>query len=57
MGVVAMLNHETAAKLRQMKLSGMAESYERQMADWQATVAACERGDRARCNAGRQATN
>ncbi|MNQ40929.1 hypothetical protein D3C85_545910 [compost metagenome] len=29
--------------------------YERQMADWQATVAACERGDRARCNAGRQA--
>ncbi|WP_312144926.1 cell wall hydrolase [Brevundimonas sp.] len=28
--------------------------YERQMADWQATVAACERGDRARCNAGRQ---
>lgn len=33
MGVVAMLNHETAAKLRQMKLSGMAESYERQMAE------------------------
>ncbi|WEK57414.1 MAG: cell wall hydrolase [Candidatus Brevundimonas phytovorans] len=28
--------------------------YERQMADWQATVAACERGDRARCEAGRQ---
>jgi hypothetical protein len=24
------------------------------MADWRATVAACERGDRARCNAGRQ---
>ena len=33
MGVFAMLNHETAAKLRQMKLSGMAESYERQMAE------------------------
>lgn len=31
--------------------------YERQMADWRATVAACERGDRARCNAGRQAPN
>ena len=31
--------------------------YENQMADWQATVAACERGDRARCNAGRQAPN
>lgn len=30
-------------------------AYERQMADWRATVAACERGDRARCNAGRQA--
>ena len=29
-------------------------AYERQMADWRATVAACERGDRARCNAGRQ---
>lgn len=29
--------------------------YERQMADWRATTAACERGDRARCNAGRQA--
>lgn len=29
--------------------------YERQMADWRATAAACERGDRARCNAGRQA--
>ncbi|MDT4865205.1 hypothetical protein FQZ97_999940 [compost metagenome] len=29
--------------------------YEREMADWRATVAACERGDRARCNAGRQA--
>lgn len=29
--------------------------HQRQMADWQATVAACERGDRARCNAGRQA--
>lgn len=28
--------------------------YEREMADWRATVAACERGDRARCNAGRQ---
>jgi len=28
--------------------------YERQMAEWQATVAACERGDRARCNAGRR---
>lgn len=32
-------------------------AYERQMADWRATVAACERGDRARCNAGRQAPN
>lgn len=31
--------------------------YEQQMADWRATVAACERGDRARCNAGRQAPN
>jgi len=31
--------------------------YERQMADWRATVAACERGDRARCNAGRQTPN
>ncbi|MNS43507.1 hypothetical protein D3C72_759150 [compost metagenome] len=31
--------------------------YERQMADWRATVAACERGDRARCNAGRQSPN
>lgn len=31
--------------------------YERQMADWRATAAACERGDRARCNAGRQAPN
>lgn len=31
--------------------------YERDMADWRATVAACERGDRARCNAGRQAPN
>ena len=30
-------------------------AYERQMADWRATVAACERGERARCNAGRQA--
>ena len=30
-------------------------AYEREMADWRATVAACERGDRARCNAGRQA--
>jgi len=29
--------------------------HDRQMADWQATVAACERGDRARCKAGRQA--
>ena len=29
-------------------------AYDRQMADWRATVAACERGDRARCNAGRQ---
>ena len=29
--------------------------YDLQMADWRATVAACERGDRARCNAGRQA--
>ncbi len=28
--------------------------YQRQMADWQATVAACGRGDRVRCNAGRQ---
>ena len=27
--------------------------YERAMADWRATVAACERGDRARCEAGR----
>ncbi len=31
--------------------------YERDMADWRATVAACERGDTARCNAGRQAPN
>lgn len=31
--------------------------YERRMADWRATVAACARGDRARCNAGRQAPN
>lgn len=31
--------------------------YERQIADWRATVAACERGDRARCNAGRQSPN
>jgi hypothetical protein len=31
--------------------------YERRMADWRATVAACERGDRARCNAGRQSPN
>lgn len=29
-------------------------AYERQMADWRATAAACERGDRARCEAGRQ---
>lgn len=29
--------------------------YERAMADWRATVAACERGDRARCEAGRRA--
>lgn len=29
--------------------------YDREMADWRATVAACERGDRVRCNAGRQA--
>lgn len=28
--------------------------YDREMADWRATVAACERGDRARCDAGRQ---
>ena len=32
-------------------------AYERQMADWRATVAACERGDRSRCNAGRQNPN
>lgn len=32
-------------------------AYERQMADWRATVAACERGDRVRCNAGRQPLN
>ncbi|MET4682243.1 cell wall hydrolase [Brevundimonas faecalis] len=32
-------------------------AYDRQMADWRATVAACERGDRARCNAGRQTPN
>ena len=31
--------------------------YDREMADWRATVAACERGDRARCNAGRQGPN
>jgi hypothetical protein len=31
--------------------------YERRMEDWRATVAACERGDRARCNAGRQSPN
>ena len=30
-------------------------AYERQMADWRATVAACERGDRARCTAGQKA--
>ena len=28
--------------------------YERDMADWRATAAACQRGDTARCNAGRQ---
>ncbi len=32
-------------------------AYDRQMADWRATVTACERGDRARCNAGRQTPN
>ena len=30
MEVVAMLNHETAAKLRQMKLAGMVDAYEQQ---------------------------
>ncbi|MGH7026583.1 cell wall hydrolase [Brevundimonas sp.] len=42
---------------RESDLRAAAEAqalYERQMADWRATVAACERGDRARCNAGRQ---
>ena len=31
--------------------------YDGEMADWRATVAACERGDRARCNAGRRTPN
>ena len=31
--------------------------YDGEMADWRATVAACERGDRARCNAGRRPPN
>lgn len=47
-----------ARERRETDLRTAAEAqaaYERQMADWRATVAACERGDRARCNAGRQA--
>lgn len=41
-----------------LKAAAQAQAdYERQMADWRATVAACERGDRTRCNAGRQAPN
>ena len=31
--------------------------YERDMADWRATAAACQRGDTARCNAGRKTPN
>ncbi|MNQ50593.1 hypothetical protein D3C85_645460 [compost metagenome] len=31
--------------------------YERRMADWRDTVAACGRGDRTRCEAGRQTPN
>ncbi|WP_313576212.1 cell wall hydrolase [Brevundimonas sp.] len=31
--------------------------YERDMADWRATAAACQRGDTARCNAGRNTPN
>lgn len=31
--------------------------YERRMAEWRDTVAACGRGDRARCEAGRQSPN
>ena len=31
--------------------------YERDMADWRATAAACQRGETARCNAGRQTPN
>ena len=49
-----------ARERRETDLRTAAEAqaaYERQMADWRATVAACERGDRARCNAGRQSPN
>lgn len=31
--------------------------YERDMADWRAAAAACQRGDTARCNAGRKTPN
>ena len=50
----------TARERHESDLRTAAEAqaaYERQMADWRATVAACERGDRARCNAGRQNPN
>lgn len=41
-----------------LRAAGEAQArYDREMADWRATVAACERGDRARCNAGRQTPN
>ncbi|WP_303713544.1 cell wall hydrolase [Brevundimonas naejangsanensis] len=41
-----------------LRVAGEARArYDREMADWRATVAACERGDRARCNAGRQGPN
>nr|WP_303705066.1 cell wall hydrolase [Brevundimonas naejangsanensis] len=41
-----------------LRAAGEAQArYDREMADWRATVAACERGDRARCNAGRQGPN
>ena len=53
------LDQDEALRLRhEADLRTAAEAqalHQRQMADWQATVAACERGDRARCNAGRQA--
>lgn len=41
-----------------LRAAGEAQArYDREMADWRATLAACERGDRARCNAGRQGPN